>query len=64
MKKTKSEYEKYLNQLFDEQLTDEEKIEKFAYILSSHKHHKKLGSLMRRFDPIQFEVGYSEWSAK
>lgn len=55
MKKTKKEYENYLNEIglsLDED-----------YFIIGGKKRKsgKYGTMLRKHDPIAFEVGYNDW---
>lgn len=54
MKKTKKAYEDYLNEV-GERLGAE------AFILAGKMRSGKYGMLVRKYDPIGFEVGYNEW---
>lgn len=56
MKKTKKNYEEYLNGLGYE---DTEKM-----IIGGKMRRGKFGTMMRKHDPIAFEVGYREWSSE
>lgn len=70
MKKTRENYERYLNNLYADcygleqvqELFEHFKCRKSTIINAYHNH--TIGSLMRRHDPIQFNVGYGEWSRK
>lgn len=54
MKKTKKSYEEYLNDL---PIPEEDKRSNGGLIPDNSKY----GSWIRKNDPIQFEVAYSEW---
>ena len=74
MKKyTKKDHEKYLNQLLSEFYTIQGIFNEFIYLTNKNrKHHTTkahlekcydnhtIGSLLRRLDPIAFEVSYHE----
>ena len=54
MKKTKKEYEKYLNEIglsLDED----------HFIIGGKKRNGKYGTMLRKHDPIAFEVGFRDW---
>lgn len=54
MKKTKKEYEKYLNEIglsLDED----------HFIIGGKKRKGKYGTMLRKHDPIAFSVGYNDW---
>ena len=54
MKFTKRMYESYLNEMMTNMESDE-------FILAGKKRHGKYGTLLRKYDPIAFEIGYKEW---
>ena len=59
IKKTKKEYEEYLNDLQIESESDK-------YIMGgklrmSHALAETYGSCLRKHDPIAFEAGFNEW---
>lgn len=53
---TKKEFENYLNDVMTEDA------ENISHIIHKIRNKRKLGSGLRKFDPIQFEVGYGEWA--
>ena len=59
MKKTKQNYEEYLNQLYFPHDND-------MWIIGGKNRYwtckGKYGTAIRRYDPIQFEVGFEEWT--
>ena len=59
MKKTKKEYEEYLNELSPDFESDEWIIG--GVYRRSLAVLKKWGTVLRRYDPIGFEAGYQEW---
>lgn len=60
LRKTKKSYEEYLNDLYrGHDLTEEQE---FEYLKSRRLLMRgRLGSAVRRGDPIAFEVGFHEW---
>lgn len=52
--KTRKQYELFLNDLGFED--DEEKM-----IIGGKLRRGKYGTMMRKYDPIAFEVGFNEW---
>ncbi len=60
MKKTKWNYEAYLNDLYR---GNEPEIEQYRYLKEGFALVKrgKLGTALRRYDPIAFEVGFNDW---
>lgn len=54
MKKTKNNYENYLNEV-GETLPEE------SFIMNGKLRHGAYGRLLRKHDPIAFEVGFNEW---
>ena len=59
MNRTKRAYEEYLNEVGQDMTLDQ--LDE-RYSLGSHRiHNHDLGTFLRRYDPIQFEVGYNEW---
>ena len=59
MKKTKKNYEEYLNQNSPSQGSDEWIIG--GKIRMNEMWSNKYGTAIRKHDPIAFEVGYNEW---
>ena len=55
-KLTRKEYEEYLNEV-GKSLPEEE----FIIGGKQRPYWGKYGSFIRRYDPIAFEVGYSDW---
>jgi hypothetical protein len=51
---TKDQYENYLNEIMEHEDPPQLAVKPGTYL-------SKPGSWMRQNDPIQFEVGYSEW---
>jgi len=71
MAKTKKKYEAHLNELYADAFSQSEAVDKFCYFrdgkisnrtLISAYHNRTLGTLLRRYDSIAFEVGYNDWS--
>jgi hypothetical protein len=74
MKKTKKAYEEHLNQLYAEYYSSEQAVDLFEYmtnksrgahttpsnIVSCAENHT-LGTLLRKYDPIAFNTGFSDW---
>lgn len=74
--KTKKEYERHLNDVYSETCYDYvTALDVFDYItvrsrgthttrenIIKHYNNQKLGSLLRKYDPIAFNVGFNEWS--
>ena len=59
MKKTKQAYEEYLNEVGEDMTLDDLQQ---RYNIGNHIiHNHDLGTFLRKYDPIQFEVGYNEW---
>ena len=52
--KTKKEYEIYLNSI-GASLSQEE------FIIGGKFRRGKYGTMLRKYDPIAFEVGFNEW---
>lgn len=52
--KTKKEYENYLNSI-GTSLSEEE------FIIGGKFRRGKYGTMLRKYDPIAFEVGFNEW---
>lgn len=59
--KTKQAYEEYLNEVGEDMSLEDLQA---RYNLGNHviRNHD-LGTFLRKYDPIQFEVGYNEWLA-
>lgn len=53
MKYTKKDWENYLNRLGDEGCLPEE-----SFVIGGKLRRMKYGSALRKYDPIQFEVGF------
>lgn len=62
MKKTKKQYEEYLNELSPEQGSDEWIIG--GKIRMGLMWRNKYGTAIKRYDPIAFEVGFKEWGKR
>lgn len=71
--KTKSGYERYLNDLYSE-MEAEQVVYSLIYLTSNRRSKKttvnnirkqyelgKIGSLVKKLDPIAFNVGFNEW---
>ena len=56
--KTKKQYEQYLNEIGNEMSLDELRA---RYCIGTHTPNRDLGTFLRRYDPIQFEVGFNEF---
>ena len=75
MKKTRKQYEQYLNASYADSFSSSQAEDHFEYLASrsrvkrtnikrineAYQNHE-LGSLLRKFDPIAFNVGFNEWS--
>lgn len=75
MKQTKKQYEAYLNGLYSETCYDyTTAINEFDYLtvksrgnhttrenIIKHYNNLQLGALLRKYDPIAFNVGFNEW---
>jgi len=74
MKRTKKDYETYLNTLYADMYSESQAEDNFAYLANKSRGKATnlkaiceactshtLGSLLRKFDPIAFNVGYREW---
>lgn len=60
MKKTKKAYKEHLNEVMQFSIGSDNWILGGKY----RKHYAyagKYGSAMRKYDPVQFEVGYNDW---
>lgn len=71
MKKSKSRYEQYLNALYSSCCSIEEAIENFCYLnkgavrkttLKMAYLNRRIGTLIRKYDPIAFNVGFREYA--
>lgn len=70
MRKTLAAYERHLNQLYADIYSPNEAVDSFCYlkdgkikestILTAHTNHT-LGTLLRRWDPISFRLGFNDW---
>lgn len=54
IKKSKKEYQEFLNEV-GENLPEEE------FIIGGKLRRGKYGDMVRKHDPIGFQVGYNEW---
>jgi len=55
MKKyTKKAYEQYLNDMSD-------CVREEDFIMCGKMRHGKYGTMLRKYDPIGFEIGFNEW---
>lgn len=74
MKKTFKQYELYLNAFHSEHYDFETMKDNFIYLTNKTRgkhisektlikayYNKTLGSLLRKYDPIAFRVGFNEW---
>jgi len=62
MKKTKKNYEEYLNEFSPEQGSEHWIIG--GTIRMAHMWKNEYGSALRKYDTIGFQVGYNEWKNK
>ncbi len=67
--KNKKEHEQYLNEVLTECYTPEQAVDNFIYLsneatVREHYHQRTLGTLLRRKDPIAFQVSYKENQVK
>lgn len=53
-KKTKKDYEKYLNEIGCT-------LPYGNFVIAGKQRYGYYGYLLRKYDPIAFEVGYNEW---
>jgi hypothetical protein len=61
MRKTRDEYEKYLNEIYAGQDLSEES-NRWSYMRGKGLLRKgKLGTALRKYDKIAFNVGFNEW---
>lgn len=69
---SKNNYEQYLNALYSSCCTIEEAIENFCYLkqgritsrsLKIAYMNRRIGSLIRKYDSIAFNVGFREFAA-
>ena len=60
--KTKQAYEEYLNEVGENMTLDalQQRYNLGTHVIRNHE----LGTFLRKYDPIQFEVGFEEWEAK
>lgn len=69
-KRTRKMYEQHLNNMYADSFGWEQVKENFSYFkcrestLLSAYHNHQIGSLLRRHDPIAFNVGYNETNTK
>jgi hypothetical protein len=71
MKRTAKNYEAHLNELYADAFSASQAVDHFEYlnngkikhdtIITAHNNHE-LGTLVRKYDPIGFNAGLSEWS--
>lgn len=73
MKKTKKAYEEWLNNLYQEDYSHDDAIEALLYLtgdrpdaitrdeLSLQILSGTAGTLLKKMDPIAFEVGFNDW---
>ena len=63
MEKTKKNYEAYLNDLYHGGGMSEAELEQYSYLGRGQNLVKqgKLGTALRRHDPIAFECGFNDW---
>ena len=72
--KTKKAFEKHLNHLYFDAFSESQAIDNFIYLTSKSRgqhcsenhlinciNRRELGSLLRRLDPIAFNVAYGDW---
>lgn len=67
MKKTKKAYEEYLNELASGTYSWDELMDRFGYLrprASCLLNKLKLGTALRKYDSIAFEVGFREWETQ
>jgi hypothetical protein len=57
VKKTRKDYEEYLNEVLEKQDTPQLSVKEGTYL-------QKPGTWMRKHDPVQFQVGFQEWELK
>lgn len=61
MKKTRKNYEEYLNDMFSNQDISEGQYSYLTKYASKLLKQGKLGTALRHNDPIAFNVGFKEW---
>ena len=54
MKATKAKYEEYLSEIGQTLSPDE-------FIIGGKKRNGPYGTMLRKYDPIAFQVGFNEW---
>lgn len=73
--RTKKEYEAYLNQYYNSEVGREEAFEQLVYVTNPKRgkdhisekalrkavYNDKAGSILRKYDPIAFTIGYDVW---
>jgi hypothetical protein len=74
--KTKIAFENHLNDLYTDSLSEGQAIDQFIYLTNKSRNGEKttengirrahtnhtLGSMLRRCDPIAFEVAFNDWN--
>ena len=58
MEDTKQAYEEYLNDLVPH---DDDDIFESKFIIGGKLRTGAYGTMLRRYDPIAFQVGYNDW---
>lgn len=66
IKYTKQAYEKHLNAIIIDHYSESQALDTFHHlgakeVISRNYHNRTLGTLLRRKDPVQFEVNFNEW---
>lgn len=72
--KTEDDYEEYLNDLYSQIFDADSAVDKFIYMtvpsrgnhlseeeIQGHAYGNTLGTMLREYDPIAFNVGFGEW---
>jgi hypothetical protein len=67
--KTKKAFETGLNELYFSYYSESQALDVFSYlgselVVRNNYYRRSLGTLLRKKDPIGFEVGYSEWKKR
>lgn len=75
MKKNPKNYEAYLNELYFDSYSESQAFDNFEYLTNKSRgksisksklmqayHARELGTILRKYDPIAFQVGLNDWS--
>lgn len=74
MKRTKKAFEAHLNELYADAYSQQQALDNFIYLANNSRHksttserineayaNRTLGSLLRAYDPIAFNVAFNDW---